>query len=101
MMGGLLRRTDSATGPRGSHAGKGIFMRRLLLAALVAWLTTAARAQAADLKNDDEKTLYSIGVLIAKQLEVFNLSPAELDVVRRGLNDAATGKKLAVEPESQ
>ena len=75
-------------------------MRRLLLAALVAWLTIAARAQAADLKNDDEKTLYSIGVLIAKQLEVFNLSPGELDLVKRGLNDATGGKKLLAEPET-
>jgi FKBP-type peptidyl-prolyl cis-trans isomerase FkpA len=75
-------------------------MRRLLLAALVASLTPAARAQAADLKNDDEKTLYSIGVLIAKQLEVFSLSPAELDLVKRGLNDATGGKKLLAEPET-
>ncbi len=75
-------------------------MRRLLLAALVASLTTAARAQAADPKNDDEKTLYSIGVLIAKQLEVFSLSPAELDLVKRGLNDATGGKKLLAEPET-
>ncbi len=75
-------------------------MRRLLLAALVAWLTTAARAQAADPKNDDEKTLYSIGVLIAKQLEVFNLSPAEFTLVKRGLDDSMAGKKPLAEPEA-
>ena len=76
-------------------------MRRLILAALVASLATAARAQAsADPKNDDEKTLYSIGVLIAKQLEVFNLAPAEIDLVKRGLNDATGGKKLLAEPEA-
>ena len=75
-------------------------MRRLTLTALLASVAVAGRAQAAgELKNDDEKTLYSIGVLIAKQLEVFNLSPAELDLVKRGLNDTTGGKKPLAEPE--
>jgi len=73
-------------------------MRRLILAALLASLTAAARAQ--ELKTDDEKTLYSIGVLIGKQLEVFNLAPAELELVKRGLNDTASGKKPLADPET-
>ncbi|HTT70923.1 MAG TPA: FKBP-type peptidyl-prolyl cis-trans isomerase [Anaeromyxobacteraceae bacterium] len=73
-------------------------MRKLIPAALALGLALGARAQT--LKNDDEKTLYSIGVLIAKNLQVFNLSPAEFEVVKRGLSDAATGKKLQAEPEA-
>ena len=73
-------------------------MRRLIVTAVVAALATGARAQEA--KTDDEKTLYSIGVVIAKQLDVFSLSPAELDWVKRGLNDATGGKKLQVDPEA-
>ena len=73
-------------------------MRKLIPAALALGLAFGARAQT--LKNDDEKTLYSIGVLIAKNLQVFNLSPAEFEVVKRGLSDAATGKKLQAEPEA-
>ncbi len=74
-------------------------MTRLILAAMVAALaTTAARAQ--ELKTDDDKALYSIGVLVARQLEVFSLSPAEFAVVKRGLDDAQSGKKLAVDPEN-
>ena len=76
-------------------------MRRLILSALLASLATGARAQAStDLKTDDEKTLYSIGVLVARQLEVFNLAPAELELVKRGLNDATSGKKPLAEPEA-
>ena len=72
-------------------------MRRLILPALILALAPGARAQ--ELKNDDEKTLYAVGVLIGKQLEVFSLSPPEFELVKRGLNDTITGKKLLAEPE--
>ena len=72
-------------------------MRWLILPVLILSFTPAARAQ--ELKTDEDKTLYSIGVLVEKQLEVFTLSPTELAVVKRGLDDAASGKKLLVEPE--
>jgi FKBP-type peptidyl-prolyl cis-trans isomerase FkpA len=71
-------------------------MRRLVLA--VVSLTLAAGARAQELKTDDEKTLYAIGVVVAKQLDVFTLSPSELEVVKRGLTDAAAGK-AALQPE--
>jgi FKBP-type peptidyl-prolyl cis-trans isomerase len=73
-------------------------MRTFILAVVVASFASSAQAQ--PLKNDDEKTLYSIGVLIAKNLQVFNLSPAELEIVKRGLADASAGKKLQAEPEA-
>jgi FKBP-type peptidyl-prolyl cis-trans isomerase len=73
-------------------------MRRLILSALLVSLAAGARAQ--DPKTDDDKALYSIGVLIARQLEVFNLAPAEFELVKRGLNDATAGKKLLAEPET-
>ncbi len=70
-------------------------MSRITVAAVVCLLFTTARAQ--ELKTDDEKTLYSIGVAISKSLDVFNLTPAEFDVVKRGLTDGVTGKKTLVE----
>jgi len=73
-------------------------MRKLIPAALALSVALGARAQT--LKNDDEKTLYAIGVLIAKNLQVFNLSPAEFEIVKRGLSDASSGKKLQAEPEA-
>jgi len=74
-------------------------MQTLAIAALTALVTTAAGAQ--EPKTEDEKTLYAIGVVIAKQLEVFNLSPAEFEQVKKGLGDAmAPGKKPLVEPQA-
>ncbi len=77
-------------------------MRRLILSALLLSLAAGARAQdLKDPKTEDDKTLYSIGVLIARQLEVFNLAPPEMELVKRGLADATTpGKKPLAEPEA-
>ncbi len=71
---------------------------RQLAAALL--LTAAVGAAAQEPKTEDEKTLYAIGAVIAKQLEVFDLKPNELELVKRGLADAASGKKLAADPET-
>jgi len=43
-------------------------------------------------KTDDEKTLYAIGVAVNRQVEVFHLTPAEIDLVAAGFRDAAAGK---------
>ncbi|HTP30221.1 MAG TPA: FKBP-type peptidyl-prolyl cis-trans isomerase [Anaeromyxobacteraceae bacterium] len=73
-------------------------MRKVILSALV--LSLAASAHAQTPKTEDEKTLYAIGVLLAKQLAVLDFSPAELEMVRRGFVDATSGKKVQVEPEA-
>jgi FKBP-type peptidyl-prolyl cis-trans isomerase FkpA len=44
------------------------------------------------LATDDEKTVYALGLSIYQSLGPFNLSPAELQIVERGLADAAAGK---------
>ena len=56
--------------------------------------TSAAPAKAATpaLTTDDEKTVYALGLSIYQSLSQFDLSPAELDVVKRALTDAAHGK---------
>ncbi|HTD91837.1 MAG TPA: FKBP-type peptidyl-prolyl cis-trans isomerase [Burkholderiales bacterium] len=46
--------------------------------------------------TDEQKTVYAIGAILGKQVSVFNLSPAELELVKRGMTDATQGK-LAVE----
>jgi FKBP-type peptidyl-prolyl cis-trans isomerase FkpA len=48
-------------------------------------------------KTEDEKTFYTVGLIIAKQLGVFNLSAEELERVKQGLNDGVTGTKPLVE----
>ena len=44
------------------------------------------------LATDDEKIIYSLGLSISRSLGQFDLSPAEIDIVKRALSDAAAGK---------
>jgi FKBP-type peptidyl-prolyl cis-trans isomerase FkpA len=44
------------------------------------------------LRTEDLETLYALGLVINRQLLVFNLSPAELELVKQGLSDAAAGR---------
>ena len=71
-------------------------MQKLIITALFVLLTTPALAAEKTL-SDDQKTLYAIGLTVAKQLSVFTLSPAELETVLRGISDSVAGKKPAVE----
>ena len=68
--------------------------------ALALSLSLSASAQA--LKTDDEKSLYAIGFLVgSRNLGPLSLKPNELEIVKRGLTDGATGKKAQVDPETQ
>jgi FKBP-type peptidyl-prolyl cis-trans isomerase FkpA len=49
-------------------------------------------AAAAGLTTDDEKTVYAIGLSIQRSLAQFDLTPAEIEIVKKGLGDAAAGK---------
>jgi len=49
-------------------------------------------------KTDEQKTLYTIGQTVSRQLSVFNLTAAELEYVLLGLNDAHSGKNAEVDP---
>lgn len=44
------------------------------------------------LESDDQKAIYALGLAMARQLQQFDLSPAELDILKRALSDAAAGK---------
>jgi FKBP-type peptidyl-prolyl cis-trans isomerase FkpA len=75
---------------------KEIKMKRLIIAILI--VAVAAPVFAADApKTEEQKTLYAIGLLVARSLGVFQLSPAELEIVKQGLNDAVTGKRPEVD----
>jgi FKBP-type peptidyl-prolyl cis-trans isomerase FkpA len=52
----------------------------------------SAPAGAAALATDEQKTIYALGLQLYKSLGPFDLSPAELELVRRALSDAAAGK---------
>ena len=44
--------------------------------------------------TDDEKTIYAIGLSIAKSLSPLDLSPRELDLIKQALSDSAAGKPV-------
>jgi len=67
---------------------------RILVALLTLLLPAAALAQ--ELKTDEQKTLYALGVVISKSLEDLQLTPKQLDTLKRGMTDGLTGKKPQV-----
>ena len=71
-------------------------MTKLTVAVLMMLLVTPAFAAEAP-KTEEQKTLYAVGLVVARQLSVFNLSPAELEIVKQGLADAVAGNTPEVE----
>lgn len=69
-------------------------MSKNIVAGAVALLFAAQVGIAQDLKNDDEKTLYAIGVAISRNLTSFNLTPEEVKIVQLGLSDGVAGGTL-------
>lgn len=65
-----------------------------LVAAVAAasFLAPPPAAEAVDLKTDDDKAFYAIGVALSRNLSNFDLTPAELDLVKAGLTDGVDGK---------
>jgi FKBP-type peptidyl-prolyl cis-trans isomerase FkpA len=47
--------------------------------------------------TEEQKTIYALGLNIAQSLKQFDLSPAEMELVKRGLTDGSVGGKPAVE----
>jgi FKBP-type peptidyl-prolyl cis-trans isomerase FkpA len=54
--------------------------------------TAATKATAPVLSTDEQKTVYALGLQMYRSLAQFDLSPAEVDLIRRALGDAAAGK---------
>ena len=71
-------------------------MSRLITVCLVLMLAVPSFAADAP-KSEEEKTLYAIGLTVARSLSVFSLTPAELEFVKQGITDAVEGKKPAVD----
>lgn len=67
----------------------------IIVAALIAAICAPARAE--DPKTEDEKTLYALGLALARELQIFSLNPTEAEQVKRGFADALAGKKPVVD----
>jgi len=71
-------------------------MLRIVTLLAVLLFVTPAFAQESS-KTEDQKTVYAIGLALAKTISVFNLTPDEFALVKQGLSDAFEGKKSEVE----
>jgi FKBP-type peptidyl-prolyl cis-trans isomerase FkpA len=70
----------------------------ILLGLLIpACMGAGSSAKPVELKTDDDKTLYALGLQIGGTLAPYGLSAAELEFVKRGVADAATGAKPEVD----
>src|SRR5262245_38421230 len=89
-------------GPAVNPNGGVALMRKILFTALVLSLAGAAcskqsAAPAVDLKTDEQKTLYALGLAMSDNLSPFNLSEAALAFVKAGLADGALKHKRLVD----
>jgi FKBP-type peptidyl-prolyl cis-trans isomerase FkpA len=74
-------------------------MRRDIVVLVIISLVGATRARAAgpELKTDEDKTVYAIGVALSQNLAPFNLTPAEIELVKAGFADGISNKKPKVD----
>ena len=72
--------------------------RSSAVVALSFFVSAATWAQ--DLKTDDDKTYYSIGVSLARELQVFSLNETQSKLVQKGIADVLSGQKPQVDPEA-
>lgn len=67
-------------------------------AVVVLALVGTVRAEV-ELKTDEDKTIYALGVALSRNLAPFNLSEREVTLVQQGLTDALVKNKPAVKIE--
>ena len=72
----------------------------LCLSALLGIGFSGAPATAADPENDEQKTLYAIGVALSQSLHDFSLSETELEIVKSGLEDSVLKRRLKVDMQT-
>lgn len=73
-----------------------VFSMLLSLSLLACGPVTAADAPAKPPATEEEKTLYALGLMLARNLQAFELTPAELTFVMQGISDGASGKEALV-----
>jgi FKBP-type peptidyl-prolyl cis-trans isomerase FkpA len=75
-------------------------LRILILTLALALGATVSTAAEPALETDDQKTLYALGLAMARSLETFQLTPEEIAVVQAGLGDALAGREPRVALET-
>src|SRR5580765_581614 len=71
-----------------------------ILMAGAACMGAGAGATKVELKTDDDKTLYALGLTIGGNIMPYGLSAAELEIVKKGFGDGALGAKPDIEADA-
>ena len=72
-------------------------MRHVIVSAALLVLAGASAATAQELKSDEQKTLYALGLIVGQNLAGFNLSAADLETVKAGITDSVLKKEPKVD----
>lgn len=73
-------------------------MMKLIVSILLAVSFVSMAYAAEPLATEEQKTLYAIGQTLFKSLQVFNLTPAEFEIVKQGLTESHAGLKTDLDP---
>jgi FKBP-type peptidyl-prolyl cis-trans isomerase FkpA len=60
-----------------------------------------AASQAVALESEDQKTIYALGLALARELDPFDLTEAEIGTLEAGLRDGVLGREAKVDLEDQ
>lgn len=74
----------------------GVICLSMVLCFAVSTASAASPAPA----NDDQKTLYALGVAISQSLNNFSLTESELEFVKAGIADGVLNRKLKVDAQA-
>lgn len=66
---------------------------------LIVALGSPQRSEAIDLKTEESKTLYALGLAVSQNLATFNLTAQEFEFVKAGLEDGVLNRKKHVDLE--
>jgi FKBP-type peptidyl-prolyl cis-trans isomerase FkpA len=70
---------------------------RLAILGLLVAIAAPGLAGAQKLDTEEQKTIYALGLAVARNLQAFNLSPDEVAILEAGLTAGLTGQKPAVD----
>jgi FKBP-type peptidyl-prolyl cis-trans isomerase FkpA len=70
---------------------------RSVIVSVVLFLLAVPAFGADRAMTEEEKTLYAVGMMMSRQLSVFGLTGAELEIVKKGFADDRSGRKLEVD----
>lgn len=72
---------------------------RTIAAAVIGTLLLSLPAAAMELKTEEEKALYALGVALSRNLTPLNLTATELEIVEAGITDGTMNKPKLVDSE--